>query len=162
MLPERRRRHATTIRRSRTSSTTSSSSTRRRRSACGCSWSPKCCSSAACSSTYLDLPRAGIRTAFAAAQPRADVIWAGTINTVVLITSSLTMALAVHAAQTGERRQLLLLFLVLTMVLGSAFLGVKAFEYYTSSTSTTYPGRRLPVRAGVLPATRRSSSRSIS
>ena len=36
------------------------------------------------------------------------VIWAGTVNTAVLITSSLTMALAVRAAQTGDRRQLLI------------------------------------------------------
>ena len=49
--------------------------------------------------------------AFAAASHELDVTL-GTINTAVLITSSLTMALAVHAAQTGERRQLVLMFLV--------------------------------------------------
>ena len=37
-------------------------------------------------------------------QPRARRLRSARINTVVLITSSLTMALAVHAAQTGERR----------------------------------------------------------
>src|SRR5205809_2340346 len=58
------------------------------------------------------------------------VLWAGAINTAVLITSSLTMALAVHAAQMGERR-LLILFLIATMLLGGMFLGIKAFEYYT-------------------------------
>jgi len=31
------------------------------------------------------------------------IVWAGTLNTVVLITSSLTMALAVHAAEAGHR-----------------------------------------------------------
>ena len=41
--------------------------------------------------------------AFAAAS-REMLIWAGATNTAVLITSSLTMALAVHAAQTGNRR----------------------------------------------------------
>ena len=40
--------------------------------------------------------------AFAAASHEM-VVWAGTLNTVVLITSSLTMALAVRAAQVGER-----------------------------------------------------------
>src|SRR4051812_15297963 len=45
-----------------------------------------------------------------AAGSRELLIWAGTTNTAVLITSSLTMALAVHAAQTGDRR-LLLVFL---------------------------------------------------
>ena len=52
---------------------------------------------------------------------RGLLVWAGTTNTAVLITSSLTMALAVHAAQVGQRRQLML-FLVATMVLGTAFL----------------------------------------
>src|SRR5690242_5929690 len=46
--------------------------------------------------------------AFAAASRELD-LWLGAVNTAVLITSSLTMALAVHAAQTGERRRLLLL-----------------------------------------------------
>jgi cytochrome c oxidase subunit 3 len=52
----------------------------------------------------------------------------GTVNTAVLIGSSLTMALAVHAAATDRRRPLLL-FLLLTMALGAVFLGIKAFEY---------------------------------
>jgi cytochrome c oxidase subunit 3 len=76
--------------------------------------------------------------AFAAASHEM-VVWAGTLNTVVLITSSLTMALAVHAAQLGERR-LLMIFLVLTMALGAAFLGVKAFEYYTEFSEHHVPG----------------------
>jgi cytochrome c oxidase subunit 3 len=67
------------------------------------------------------------------------VVWAGTTNTVVLITSSLTMALAVHAAQLGERR-LLLRFLALTILLGLAFLGIKAFEYYTEFVEHHVPG----------------------
>src|SRR5262249_2965931 len=48
----------------------------------------------------------------------------GAINAAVLIASSLTMALAVHNAQLGNRRAQVL-FLVLTMVLGSVFLGIK-------------------------------------
>src|SRR6266446_10171331 len=58
--------------------------------------------------------------AFVAASRELDVTL-GTINTAVLITSSLTMALAVHAAQLGRRR-LLMIFLVLTMALGGVFL----------------------------------------
>jgi cytochrome c oxidase subunit 3 len=65
--------------------------------------------------------------AFAAASHELDVTL-GTINTVVLITSSLTMALAVHAAQYGQRK-LVLLFLAATMILGAAFLGIKSVEY---------------------------------
>jgi cytochrome c oxidase subunit III len=52
----------------------------------------------------------------------------GAINTVVLICSSLTMALAVHAAALGHRRRIVL-FLLLTILLGGAFLGVKTVEY---------------------------------
>lgn len=52
----------------------------------------------------------------------------GTVNTAVLIGSSLSMALAVHFAQLGRRR-LLIICLLLTMVLGVAFLGIKGIEY---------------------------------
>jgi cytochrome c oxidase subunit 3 len=52
----------------------------------------------------------------------------GASNTVVLLGSSLTMALSVRSAQIGNRRALVL-FLILTMILGGAFLGVKAYEY---------------------------------
>jgi len=52
----------------------------------------------------------------------------GAINTAVLIASSLTMALAVHASQLGKR-SVLLTFLPLTMILGAVFLGIKAVEY---------------------------------
>ena len=65
--------------------------------------------------------------AFAAASHHLDVRL-GTINTLVLIASSLTMAMAVHGAQTGRRRSLIV-FLVLTMILGGGFLGVKTIEY---------------------------------
>src|ERR1700704_358233 len=76
--------------------------------------------------------------AFAAASHELDVTL-GTINTVVLITSSLTMALAVHAAQLGQRR-LLMIFLVLTMALGAAFLGIKSVEYYHKFAEHHVPG----------------------
>jgi cytochrome c oxidase subunit III len=67
-------------------------------------------------------------------------IWLGAINTAVLLTSSLTMVLAVHAAQT-DRRALLGLFLLLTMLLGTAFLGVKAYEYHHKYEEGLVPGR---------------------
>jgi cytochrome c oxidase subunit 3 len=53
----------------------------------------------------------------------------GGINTVVLICSSLTMALAVYYAQVGSRK-LQVVFLILTMLLGATFLGIKGVEYY--------------------------------
>jgi cytochrome c oxidase subunit 3 len=52
----------------------------------------------------------------------------GAINTAALIASSLTMALAVHNAQLGNRRPQVL-FLLLTIALGSLFLGIKTIEY---------------------------------
>ncbi len=66
-------------------------------------------------------------TAFAQASHHLDVTL-GCFNTAVLIGSSLTMALAVHGAQLGQRWTQVI-FLVLTMVLGTVFLGVKAIEY---------------------------------
>ena len=59
-------------------------------------------------------------------QPRHQ---AGAANTVVLLVSSLTVVLAVNAAQRGKRK-LLVFYLVATIVLGLTFLGVKAVEYH--------------------------------
>lgn len=63
----------------------------------------------------------------------------GLINTVVLICSSLTMALAVHFAQVKKQRNLIL-FLILTILLGSVFLGIKVFEYYDKYQHNLIPG----------------------
>jgi cytochrome c oxidase subunit 3 len=76
--------------------------------------------------------------AFAAASHELDITL-GATNTAILIASSLTMALAVHSAQMGERRQLLT-FLVLTMVLGLAFLGIKGVEYHEKFVAHHVPG----------------------
>ena len=70
---------------------------------------------------------------------RATLFMAGTLNTAVLICSSLTMALAVHAAQMG-RRKLLVLLLLLTLLVGATFLGVKAYEYHTEYVEHHVPG----------------------
>ena len=53
----------------------------------------------------------------------------GAFNTVVLICSSLTMALAVWACQAGRARRTQVAFLVATAFLGLVFLGVKSVEY---------------------------------
>jgi cytochrome c oxidase subunit 3 len=82
--------------------------------------------------------RALYPTAFAHASHHLDV-WLGTFNTGVLITSSLTMALAVYSAQTGRRGRLLLT-LVLTAILGAVFLVVKAFEYAEKFEHHLVPG----------------------
>ncbi len=59
-------------------------------------------------------------------------------NTLVLITSSLTMALAVRGAQVGSRRTQLTC-LALTMLLGLIFLGVKFTEYYIEYRAALIP-----------------------
>jgi cytochrome c oxidase subunit III len=87
--------------------------------------------------TYL-VYRSSYPEAFAAGSHELDVTL-GTINTVVLITSSLTMALAVHAAQLGQRK-LLITFLILTMILGGVFLGIKSVEYYHKFVEHHVPG----------------------
>jgi cytochrome c oxidase subunit III len=56
-----------------------------------------------------------------------DIVLGG-INTVVLIASSLTMALAVRSAQTGAQKAIVK-WLVITMALGMTFLVIKFFEY---------------------------------
>lgn len=63
----------------------------------------------------------------------------GAFNTAVLIASSLTMALAVRAAQLGRRRAIMI-FLIATIVLGSIFLGVKGIEYHEKWVEHHIPG----------------------
>lgn len=52
----------------------------------------------------------------------------GTLNTAVLITSSLTMALAIRGIQSGDRRKAIV-NLSLTLACAAVFLVVKYFEY---------------------------------
>jgi len=64
----------------------------------------------------------------------------GTLNTVFLITSSLTMALAVRAAQVGNRRAQLN-NLAITIALACCFLVVKYIEYSAKFEHGFLPGR---------------------
>jgi cytochrome c oxidase subunit 3 len=66
-------------------------------------------------------------------------LWFGCVNTVVLLGSSLSMALAVRAAQLGRRRSLIWC-LMITMALGTLFLGIKAAEYYLEYREHLVPG----------------------
>ncbi len=63
----------------------------------------------------------------------------GAINTVVLITSSLTMAWAVRAAQLGQQQALKVL-LVLTLLGAGGFMGIKYMEYSAKFAHGTGPG----------------------
>lgn len=76
--------------------------------------------------------------AFAEASKYLDVTL-GSINTAVLLTSSLTMALAVNAIQNGKQRRLVI-FLVITIFLGLVFLGIKGLEYVHKINEGLFPG----------------------
>jgi cytochrome c oxidase subunit 3 len=77
-------------------------------------------------------------TAFVAASHELDLTM-GAMNTAVLICSSLTMVLAVSAAQLGQRKSLVG-YLILTICLGSVFLGIKALEYHEKFVNHHVPG----------------------
>jgi cytochrome c oxidase subunit III len=76
---------------------------------------------------------------WAQASKHLDVVL-GTVNTVVLITSSLTVALGVHFAQRGKNRMTLLV-LGVSIALGLAFLGIKGVEYGHKIAEGALPGR---------------------
>jgi len=84
--------------------------------------------------------RSAYAEAFVAGSHHLDIVL-GSINTAVLIGSGLTMAMAVHAAQTGQR-QLLVVFLLGTIFLGLVFLGIKAVEYTHKANEHLFPGSR--------------------
>jgi len=63
----------------------------------------------------------------------------GAVNTAVLLCSSFTMVLAVRASQVGQRNALII-FLILTLILGVAFLGVKAYEWNEKFQEHHVPG----------------------
>jgi cytochrome c oxidase subunit III len=74
-----------------------------------------------------------------AAGSRSIDIYLGTINTAVLICSSLTVALGVRAAQMGKRK-LLVTLLLITLLFGLAFLGIKGIEWYDKFEEHHVPG----------------------
>lgn len=63
----------------------------------------------------------------------------GMFNTIVLICSSLTMALGVHAAQ-ASKQKLLIVFLGATFALAAVFLIVKGFEWNEKYSHSLIPG----------------------
>jgi len=76
----------------------------------------------------------------------------GAINTVVLIGSSLTMAMAVWASQAGKKK-LIPLFLIGTLALGTVFLGIKAVEYHDKYVEHHIPGPSFSFEPGADVAT---------
>jgi len=76
--------------------------------------------------------------AFVAGSTSIDVLL-GFINTLVLLASSFTMAMAVYAAQKGNRNQQIA-WLIGTMIFGATFLGIKAIEYDQKYEECHIPG----------------------
>ncbi|HXF11403.1 MAG TPA: cytochrome c oxidase subunit 3 family protein [Desulfuromonadaceae bacterium] len=75
---------------------------------------------------------------FAAASRHTDLVF-GTVNSIIILTSSFTMALAVHAAKENYHRSIVR-WLLATIALGTAFLVVKGFEYHKDITDHLVPG----------------------
>jgi len=88
------------------------------------------------------LYRSQFPAAFASASNHLDITL-GAVNTAVLIVSSFTMALAVYFTQVGKLRPQIIC-LILTLVLGVTFLGIKAVEYHEKYTDRLIPGHLIP------------------
>jgi cytochrome c oxidase subunit 3 len=72
-------------------------------------------------------------------------IYLGATNTIVLLTSSLTMVVAVRGADLGARR-LVWICLAATAALGALFLTIKGFEYWEDIREHLVPGRGFAVQ----------------
>jgi cytochrome c oxidase subunit III len=79
---------------------------------------------------------------------RETNVWFGTINTAVLLTSSLTMAVASQAANLDDApRRLIGWCLTATALLGLVFLVIKGFEYREDIEKHLIPGASFPLSA---------------
>lgn len=81
--------------------------------------------------------------AFRIAGEHTEIVY-GTINTVLLLTSSLTMTVALRAA-TANMRDLTLACLAVTAALGVAFLICKGLEYREDLKEHLFPGPHFPL-----------------
>ncbi len=79
------------------------------------------------------------------------VLWCGSVNLGILMTSSLTMVLGINAAARDERREMVR-WLVVTMALGCAFLLVKGYEYYQDFQDKVVPVVNFETQPGQGPA----------
>jgi cytochrome c oxidase subunit 3 len=75
----------------------------------------------------------------------------GAANTAVLLLSSFTMVLAVRAGQLGQQK-MIVIFLILTLLFGGVFLGVKAYEWKEKFEEHHIPGQAAFHLDGVAPA----------
>lgn len=99
--------------------------------------------------TYF-LYRLSYPAEFAAAAKDA-VVWCGSVNIGLIMTSSLTMVLAINAAADGRRRALVC-WLVATAALGVSFLGVKGYEYLLDYRDHVVPAVNFVMKPAEAPA----------
>lgn len=81
--------------------------------------------------------------AFRIAAAQTDIGY-GAINTVILLTSSLAMTIAVRAAS-ARSRQLAIGCLIITAVLGAAFIAIKGIEYNDDLRRSLVPHADFPL-----------------
>ena len=81
--------------------------------------------------------------AFRIASSHTEIVY-GSINTALLLTSSLTITVALRAA-TAEMRKLTLYCLAATAALGIAFLVCKGLEYHGDLEEKLFPGPAFPL-----------------
>lgn len=79
------------------------------------------------------------------------VLWCGTVNLALLMTSSLTMVLALHAASEGQQRALMG-WLAATALLGLIFIGIKGYEYVSDYEDQVVPAIRFMLKPHEAPA----------
>lgn len=81
--------------------------------------------------------------AFRAASAHTEILY-GSINTVLLLTSSFSMTVALRAS-TARLRMLTLVGLAVTAALGLAFLACKGLEYHEDLKQHLFPGSEFPL-----------------
>lgn len=79
------------------------------------------------------------------------VLWCGSVNLVLLLTSSVSMVLAINAAAQGRRREMIG-WLLVTLMLGLTFLGVKGFEYFEDVKDRVVPVVDFAMQRDAMPA----------
>lgn len=84
--------------------------------------------------------------AFAAGSKHLEY-WIGTVNTGLLLTSSLFVALADLAVKRDDRRWLAI-HLIAAWLLGALFLGLKGYEYYQKYSEHMVPGAHFDPHGG--------------
>jgi cytochrome c oxidase subunit 3 len=82
---------------------------------------------------------------------KETVLWCGSVNIGLLLTSSLTMVLAIEAAAAG-RRQALTNWLLVTAFLGIIFVGIKVYEWYLDYQDQVVPAVNFVVKPNETPA----------